>query len=178
MARRATGSLATWRRDAIRRMVAARRSALAFIRRLPEPEVRRTRTQDRWSAKDVIAHLVTCDEETARRFRLIARGQADRIFWFESMADADRFNARSVARLRRLSLPALLRRMERASADLVTWLERLPAAALRDPSHRYTVVDWLPTPGWTHVDDHIDEIKTWWRNAGAGRGKTAASRRR
>ena len=84
------------------------------MRRLPEAEIRRKRTQDRWSVKDVVAHLVSCDEETIRRFRLIARGQADRIFWFESMADADRFNARTVARLRRLSLPALVRRSGRA----------------------------------------------------------------
>jgi len=111
----------------VRRSKRARRSGLAFVRRLPEAEIRRKRTQDRWSVKDVVAHLVSCDEETIRRFRLIARGQADRIFWFESMADADRFNARTVARLRRLSLPALVRRMERAGADVVRWLLLLPS---------------------------------------------------
>ena len=111
----------------MRRSKRARRSGLAFVRRLPEAEIRRKRTQDRWSVKDVVAHLVSCDEETIRRFRLIARGQADRIFWFESMADADRFNARTVARLRRLSLPALVRRMERSGADVVRWLLLLPS---------------------------------------------------
>jgi len=162
----------------VRRIKRARRSGLAFVRRLPEAEIRRKRTQDRWSVRDVVAHLVSCDEETIGRFRLIARGQADRIFWFESMADADRFNARTVARLRRLSLPALLRRMERAGADVVRWLERLPLGALRDPSHRYPVVDWLPTPGWTHVDDHIEEVKTWWRGQAAGRRTAGVSKRR
>lgn len=43
------------------------------------------------------------------------------------MADADRFNARTVARLRRLGLPALVRRMERAGADVVRWLLLLPS---------------------------------------------------
>src|SRR5438874_11558224 len=68
---------------------------------------RRSSDLDRWSVKDVLAHLMTCDEETVRRFRLIARGQASRIHWFESMADADRFNAQSVAGARRLGLPTL-----------------------------------------------------------------------
>src|SRR5216684_664366 len=116
MAGARSGSLAGWRRQAIRRIEAVRRSTLAFIERLPEDEIVRPRTIDRWSVKDVLAHLMSCDEETVRRFRLIARGQADRIRWFESMADADRFNARSVAAARRLPLSAVLRRMKRAHA--------------------------------------------------------------
>jgi hypothetical protein len=144
--------------------VASRESTLAFVARLPEREILRLRTQDRWSVKDVLAHLLTCDEETVRRFRLIARGRGDRIAWFESMAHADRFNARSVARARRLRLSTVILRMKRVRADLVKRFERLPTAALSDPSHDYTVVQWLPAPGWSHERDHLGEIKTWWRS--------------
>ncbi len=154
-------------------MAATRRSTLAFLARLPEREILRPRTQDRWSVKDVLAHLLSCDEETIRRFRLIGRGQGDRILWFESMADADRFNARSVARLRRLGLRALLRRMERAHGDLVTWFKRLPAESLQDPSHAYPVVEWLPAPGWSHEQEHLSEIRAWWQ----GRRTVRVSRR-
>jgi Mycothiol maleylpyruvate isomerase N-terminal domain len=156
-------SLRSWQRQALRRIVAGRRETLAFIARLPEPEIRRARTQDRWSVKDVLAHLLACDEETNRRLRLIARGQADRIQWFESMAYADRFNARTVGQLRRLGLPALRRRMQRAHTELIRRLERLPAAAFDDPSHEYPLVEWLPAPGWSHERDHIGEAKAWWR---------------
>lgn len=172
MATRRSASLTGWRRQAIRHILTTRRSTLAFIERLPEREILRPRTQDRWSVKDVLAHLLTCDEETERRFRLIARGHADRIHWFHDMADADRFNARSVARARRLGLSAVLRRMARVRATLVESLERLPTTALRDSSHQYTVVEWLPAPGWTHERDHVSELKTWWRSqprARAGR---------
>lgn len=144
-------------------MVASRESTLAFIARLPEGEILRPRTQDRWSVKDVLAHLLSCDEETVRRLRLVARGQADRIHWFEDMADADRFNARSVARARRLGLRTVLSRMARVRADLITRLERLPTEVLRDRSHAYTVVQWLPAPGWSHERDHLSEMRTWWR---------------
>lgn len=150
-------------------MTVTRRSTLAFLGKLPEREILRPRTQDRWSVKDVLAHLVGCDEETIRRFRLIARGQGDRIHWFESMADADRFNARSVARLRRLGLRALLRRMERVHADLVAWFKRLPAASLKDPSHAYPVVEWLPAPGWSHEQEHVSEIRAWWQGSRTAR---------
>ena len=125
--------------------------------------MRLPRTQDRWSVKDVLAHLMTCDEETVRRFRLIARGRGDRIHWFNSLADADRFNARSVAGARRLGVPAILRRMERAHRDLVESLARLPLEALDDRSHDYTVQEWLPAPGWSHEKEHLDAVKAWWR---------------
>jgi hypothetical protein len=162
--RRGSTSLRSWQHQAVRRAVAARRETVAFIDRLPEAEIRRPRTQDRWSVKDVLAHLLACDEETIRRLRLIARGQADRIQWFESMAYADRFNARTVAQLRRVGLPALRRRMQRAHAELIKRLERLPPEAFDDPTHAYPVVEWLPAPGWSHEREHIGEVKVWWRS--------------
>jgi len=162
VATRRAPSLARWRRQALRRIGASRRATLAFLRQLPEREIVRPRTQERWSVKDVLAHLLSCDEETVRRFRLIAGGHGDRIHWFHDMADADRFNARTVAQKRRLGLPALLRRMGRAHAQVIAWLERLPPEALRDPSHQYAVVQWLPAPGWSHEQDHLREIRSWW----------------
>jgi hypothetical protein len=153
-------------------MEATRRVTLALVARLPAAEVARPRTQDRWSVKDVLAHLLSCDEETTRRFQLIARGRADRIHWFESMADADRFNARSVARRRRLGLRPLLRRMARAHADLIASFRRLPARALHDPAHAYPVDEWLPAPGWSHEREHLGEIRAWARRhraSGPGR---------
>lgn len=152
-------------------MTATRAATLALVARLPAPEILRPRTQDRWSVKDVLGHLLSCDEETLRRFRLITRGHGHRIHWFESMADADRFNARSVARTRRLGLATVLRRMARVRAELIEVFERLPAEALRDPSHDYTVVQWLPAPGWSHERDHAREIQAWARARRGGRSR-------
>jgi len=143
-------------------MLATRRTTLALVGRLPESEVLRPRTQDRWSVKDVLGHLLSCDEETVRRFRLIARGRGDRIHWFESMADADRFNARTVARLRKRGLGALLQRLQRVRAALVADFRRLPTASLHDPAHAYPVTQWLPAPGWSHERYHVAEIRVWW----------------
>jgi hypothetical protein len=173
MAPRDATGLATWRRAALRRLVASRRETLALLKRLPEAEIGRPRTQDAWSVKDVLGHLLACDEETVRRFRLIAQGHGDRIQWFESLAYADRFNARTVARARRLGLPTVLRRMQRARTDLVRRFRRLPTASLRDPSHAYPVTEWLPAPGWSHERDHVAEIKAWW-----ARRRTANTRAR
>jgi hypothetical protein len=156
-------ALAAWRRDAAKKMTSSRRETLAFVRRLPEADMRKPRTIGDWSVKDVLGHLLACDQETADRFRLIARGRVDRIKWFDSMDYADRFNARTVARLRRVGLPTVLRRMARVRSDLIRAFRRLPTASLRDPSHAYPVVDWLPAPGWSHEREHLGEIRAWWR---------------
>jgi hypothetical protein len=158
------GSLAAWKRRALRDMRASRRETLAFIKQLPRDASMEPRTQDRWSVKDVLGHLMACDEETARRFRHIAAGHPERIKWFESMAYADRFNARTVAGARRLGLPTVLRRMARARGAMLRLLQRLPAGVLRDPSHAYPITEWLPAPGWSHEREHVAEIKAWWRS--------------
>ena len=165
-----------WRRDALKHLVASRRETLAFLKRLPEREILRSRTQDRWSVKDVLGHLLACDEETVRRFRLMAQGHGDRIHWFESMADADRFNARTVARAHRLGLRTVLRRMQRARAELVRRFRRLPTESLRDPSHAYSVVEWLPAPGWSHERDHVSEIRAWWARQRAANTRARPAR--
>jgi len=57
--------------------------------------------------------------------------------------------------------------------------ERLPTEALGDPSHAYTVVQWLPAPGWSHERDHVSEIQAWWRGqrtAQAGRRPRAETK--
>jgi len=163
MAIRRAAPTTAWRRHAIRRMVAVRRSMLAQVATIPKDEVVRPRTLDQWSVKDMLGHLLSCDEETLRRFRLIQQGRGNRIAWFESMAFADRFNARTVARTRRYGLAEVLRRMVRARADLIGRLRRLPAGAFRDPSHAYPLVDWFPVSGWTHEQEHLSELRDWWR---------------
>ena len=156
-------SLERWRRDAVRRMRTSREATLTFVGRLPEQEILRPRTHDAWSVKDVLGHLLSCDEETVRRFALIARGQADRIAWFESMAHADRFNARTVAQTRKLSVRSILRKMARVRADMIARFQRLPETALADPSHAYPLTSWLVAPGWSHEREHLAEVRAWWK---------------
>ena len=156
-------SLGAWKRRAVQQARASRKETLAFIKRLSREEMLEPRTQDQWSVKDVLGHLMACDEETVRRLKHIAAGHAERIKWFESLDYANRFNARTVKSARRLSLPAVLKRMARARADLVTRLQRLPASAYRDPSHAYPMTEWLPAPGWSHEREHMAEVKAWRR---------------
>lgn len=155
-------SLAKWRERAIKPMERSRQATLSFLARLPEREIVRPRTQGEWSVKDVLAHCVAWEAEGARRLQLIARGQGQRIHYYEDMREADRFNAKAVRSARAKSLSALLREAARVRQRLIGTLRRLPPRTLEDRSHRFPVAAWLPEFAWTHEQAHLREMKKWW----------------
>ena len=159
---------AAWRRNAIKTMEQSRRATLAFLKTLPESEILRPRTQGKWSIRDVLAHIAAWESEAVKRFGQIARGRGDRILFYDDMLAADRFNARAVARARRLSWAKLLRQAAEVRRRLVISLRRLPPSSLNDRSHRYPVVAWLPEFAWTHEREHRRRIRAWWRNRSTG----------
>jgi hypothetical protein len=162
-------SAAAWRRHAIARMARSRTATLALLGRLPADAIERPRTLGGWSVRDVLAHIVAWEEEGARRLDLIRRGRGDRIRFYDTMPEVDRFNARAVAGARRTSLPRLLGRLARSRLRLLAALRRLPPRALVDPTHELPVVVWLREFAWTHEEAHRREIRAWWAAARGGR---------
>ncbi|HEV8309455.1 MAG TPA: DinB family protein [Methylomirabilota bacterium] len=158
-------SLAVWRRRAIERMSRSRAATLALLDRLPEGALLTARTQGDWSIKDVLVHIAAWEEEGRRRLALIARGRGHRIVWYDTMAEADRFNTRAVQAARKAGLPAVRRRLARARAGLIRTLKRLPPRALADPTHDLPVTRWLREFAWTHERAHRRDIREWWRTA-------------
>ncbi len=161
--------LVLWRKGAIRRMTSSREATLRLLERMPEGEIRRRATQGRWSIKDVLAHIIAWEEEGIRRLELIRQGHGDKIFFYDDMRVADRFNARAVAAARRVPLPVLLRRMARVRARLIDCLLRVPPHLLEDPAQRYPVRAWLPEFAWTHERLHLARIRDWWRRERSSR---------
>jgi Mycothiol maleylpyruvate isomerase N-terminal domain len=159
MRRPSPTALAAWRRAAIARMTRSRAATLALLARLPRERLERPGTRDAWSIRDVLAHIAAWEEEGTRRLALIARGRGDRIVWYETLAEVDRFNARVVRQARRLSLPRLLARLVRARAGLIRALRRVPPPALADPSHGLPVTTWMREFAWTHEQEHRAEIR-------------------
>lgn len=163
-------ALVAWRRRAVLRMTRSRTETLALVRRIPADTLRRPRTQDAWSLRDVLVHIAAWEVEGARRLALVARGHGERIVWYDTMAELDLFNARAVRSARRLGPGAVLRRLAAARARLLAGLRRLPASALADPAHALPVTRWLREFAWTHEGEHRREIRAWERaHRAAGR---------
>ena len=159
---RSVKALVAWRRQFLERITHSRVATLTLLTRMPRPAVERPRTQGEWSIREVLAHVAAWEAESVRRLDLIARGRADRMVWYETMAEADRFNAQAVRAARRTPLPRLLTRLARARARLVRAVRRLPPRALADPTHALPVTVWLREFAWTHERAHRREIRAWW----------------
>jgi hypothetical protein len=144
-------------------MTRSRADTLALIRRIPADALRRPRTQDAWSIRDVLAHIAAWEAEGARRLALIARGRGERIVWYDTTAELDAFNARALHTAGRLGPAAVLRRLAAARARLLVGLRRLPPSALADPRHALPVTRWLREFAWTHEDAHRRAIRAWSR---------------
>lgn len=157
-------------------MERSRAATLTLLGRLPEAEILRPRTQGEWSIKDVLGHIAAWEEEGTERLRLITRGQGHRMVFYETMADADRFNVRAVAGARSTPLAGVLRRLARARQRLVAVLRRLPPRSLNDPSHELPVVVWLREFAWTHERAHRREIREWWTRHRAARPRAVRAR--
>jgi uncharacterized damage-inducible protein DinB len=151
-----------WKQQAIRRMTRTRAATLKFLARVPKAEVVKAGTQGQWSIKDVLAHIAAWEQEGAKRLQLIRRGQSDKIVFYDDLQGAHGFNARAVARARRLSLSSLMDRLEAVRERLIDELTRLPSTSLNDPTHRYPVIAWLPEFAWTHEQDHLRRLRQWW----------------
>lgn len=155
------GSMAAWRRTAIRRIERSRAATLRVLAKIPEREILRPRTMSKWSIKDVLAHIIAWEEEAAKRLALIASRRGDRMVYYEGLEAAEKFNARAVAAARRLSWPALLRRAVGVRQKLLTGLEKLPATWLSDPAKGYPPTEWLLEFACTHEQGHLARIKAW-----------------
>jgi hypothetical protein len=128
---------------------------------MPRELVTRPRSRGAWSVKDLLAHIAAWEEEAIRRLRLIVEGHPERLVWYETAAEVDRYNARAVRAARATSLPRLLTRLARARAGLVRAIMRLPPRALGDPTHALPVTVWLEEFAFTHERDHRREIRAW-----------------
>lgn len=162
--------LDSWRRKAIVTMTRSRAATLRFLAPLPESAIFQPRTQGEWSIKDVLGHFAAWEEEAIKRLDLIRRGHGGDIVFYDDMQAGNAFNARAVQRARRASYQALLRRMERVRQRLIDRLLQLPLASLNDPTHRYTVISWLPEFAWTHEQGHLIRMRQWQRQQPARRG--------
>ena len=139
-------------------MKRGRKETLEVLSQLSPLEITRPRTQGEWSVKDVLAHFLAWEEVAVRRLKWIRAGKPEKVHYFEDINEANRFNARAVSRLRKLSWKQLLQRGEEVREKLEIEILKLPDSDLDNPEHRYPVKKWLPEFAWTHEAGHRTRI--------------------
>jgi hypothetical protein len=148
-----------WRSELLRKMRTSRASTLKLFNHVNARMMIKPATQGKWSIKDVFAHIVAWENEACKRLDLILSGRGDRIYFYDDMGVANRFNARAVSKYRTRSMNELLREGAKIRDALIERLKKLPASEINNPKHRYAVADWMPEFAVTHEAEHRDRIR-------------------
>jgi rhodanese-related sulfurtransferase len=110
-----------------------REEELALIADLDDAERAATGTPERWSAKDMIAHIATWRQWHAEKLASVVRGETPPT-WTDGQV-VDRLNAQAHAEQQDCSWPEVQERAEHAYAALVAQVQRLSELELGDPHH-------------------------------------------
>ena len=110
----------------------------ALTEGLSEAERAESGTPERWSAKDLIAHITAWKDRQVRRMEAAASGETP-----PSFDDTDHENAHIFEQYRHLSLSEVEEEADFVSADLVAFVERFPEEQLIDPQ-RYSWTNGRP----------------------------------
>jgi aminomethyltransferase len=114
------------REEAVRRLREAADELDAVLGALPDPLL--DRRLERWTPKDVAAHLVGWNHHLAQGLRQLVLGQPP-FYLAQAEQDFRELNAESVARWGGLDREALRSELRRSLEELVGFLESLPAEA-------------------------------------------------
>jgi hypothetical protein len=115
-----------------------------------------------WSAKDILAHVTTWEEEALKYLPLILQGQKPPRYK-DLYGGLDAFNAQTSARKRGLSLAEVLRQMDEIHHRLVDYVAAAPGEVFTTETpfrHR------LRLDTYSHYPLHARAIREWRERSG------------
>jgi uncharacterized damage-inducible protein DinB/predicted RNase H-like HicB family nuclease len=156
--------LSAYRQSLLARLAYVRTSLLAQLLGLDEAALTERRISERWTVKDLLAHVAAWDRWEERTMRAMVAGEEPD---FEAVGDVDAANARFVAAWQGRSLDAVVAELNAARTSWVAWLAALPV----DEFFRvraYAGYDWtfarVPLAvQWQHDAEHTSQIAAWRR---------------
>jgi hypothetical protein len=112
---------------------------------------------DRWSVKDILAHVTTWEEEALKYLPLIQQG--GRPPQYKAMyGGIDAFNAQMAEKKQNLSLPDVIQQLEETHRRLVDYLQSVPAEQfVRETRFLHR----LRFDTYRHYQEHTRMIREW-----------------
>jgi hypothetical protein len=123
---------------------------------LPDSRLLEPGVTDDWSVKDILAHVLTWEEEALKYLPLIVEG--GRPPRYVTFGGIDAFNAQMTERKRSLTLSEVRRQLEETHRRLVTFIQTVPEDQLA-PDTRFRRRLRVDTYG--HYPLHAQAIQEW-----------------
>jgi len=116
-----------------------------------------------WSARDILAHVTTWEEEALKHLPLTLRGETPPRY-STKYGGIDAFNAQMTERKKGLSLAEVMHQMEDVHRQLIRFLESVPENQFRTETrfrHR------LRLDTYSHYPKHAQAIRRWREKGGS-----------
>ncbi|HXG42685.1 MAG TPA: DinB family protein [Dehalococcoidia bacterium] len=131
------------------------RGLMALLDGLPEEAMLRPGAVGRWSARDLLCHIATWEEEFLQAAPVILEGRP-----LPRYGSIDAFNARDMERWQGLSLAEAWQRARETHRRLLECLQTLPHVPGRTESRLRRRLRW---DTWGHYQEHAAQLREWRR---------------
>ena len=154
-------AVALAREESLEQLRRQRERLLAVIAPLSEDELTSQPLVGDWSVRDILAHILSWEEEAAKRLKFIAKGQPEKIKWV-APANVHEWNAKAREKKSDMPLAEVLTKLAARRQELSRLLEKLPEEALADGA-RTALSVWFPNCTYKHEEEHAEQIEAWRR---------------
>jgi hypothetical protein len=135
---------------------------------LEERQMTASRSPDRWSIKDTLAHIAEWEMYMVRRLAARRRGEAPEV-WGPGDQQVNAINQAMLERNRDLTVVEVRRRFRDAGRAVVSLIQTMTEDDLLDDAQREAVIGPWQSPVWLHLaantylhyEEHAEQIKAW-----------------
>jgi hypothetical protein len=151
------------REELVRYLERARNELLASFRGLSAEQMTRPGVAEEWSAKDVLAHVTSWEDQALPDLARLARGDRAVLASVDLYAtNYDPFNAMIMALRRSLELGQVLRELDIFHADFMAAVARLPDAVVAEGQFGRVLLKITAE----HDEEHGRQISEWRKKQG------------
>lgn len=141
----------------------ARKELRASFRGLSDEQMIRPGVAGEWSAKDVLSHVTSWEEQALPDLARLARGDTAVLASVDLYAtNYDPFNAMIMSLRRNLHLDQVLRELDISRADFMAAVARLPDSVLVEGQFGHLLLKITAE----HDEEHAGHIKEWRKKEG------------
>ena len=130
---------------------------LASVEGLTDEELLTTGVVERWSVKDILAHVTTWERESLEHLPSIARGDAQQRY-STVYGSLDAFNALKFEENQNRPLPEVRTRLHDTHQQLLAYLDSVPDELLSSKERFRTRLRW---DTYSHYAIHAQHIREW-----------------
>ncbi|HLX11586.1 MAG TPA: methionine synthase, partial [Bacteroidota bacterium] len=137
------------------------RDTLNYLARISDEHFEMAGVTEKWSTRDVAAHLSAWERYTTERLQLYLNGKSADVRSHGDLAELASMNARFVEERKPLSRKELMQEWQKNRNELSATIAKLTDADLQQPIAGDTILELIASNTYDHQKHHLAQIRSW-----------------